>query len=305
MAHIEMWVNEIWQADMKQNGLQPLIKGVSDNEKNASDGFVIVDRDPYPNESSTPSKERQVHVLTEVYIPNIKMKSYELFRKLHDNYNWRRHQDDLPTTEEANEINNFLQFAITTEPMKIARIYAEKKGFLSNNSSNVEWIEKLKSMWFEQYKYDDTSTSAFEHVFIGEEGDSPGKLDGHHFWYHYYINDGPFEITALEDTIYFLKYVEVNRLEKSNKAEFITIQYNYTKKDNQGEERLLKLKGGFFVGLSAEGLLAIGTVAFLNGKEKILVEVNGEEFDLIVWRTQDEEKHPRTFFPKFRSAVPV
>ncbi|MFE6076748.1 hypothetical protein ACFVQB_19995 [Paenibacillus sp. NPDC057886] len=97
-------------------------------------------------------------------------------------------------------------------------------------------------MWFEQFTHDTTTTSAFEHVFIGEEGRKPNILDGHHFWYHYYINDGPYELTEIEDSIYFVKYVEVGLSERSKRAEFITIKYAYEKRDGNGELKLFKKK---------------------------------------------------------------
>lgn len=306
------YINEIWHADMKQNGLTPLIKDLSDHEGNLNDGYVIVDMNPFPNRNPNPSDERQVNVLKKVVIPDHKIKSYELFKALHDNYNWRKNQDDPTPQQEWEEVDKLLQFAITTEPMKIARKFAEKKEFISSNSPDEEWINQLKALWFKQYE--DNSTSLFEHVFIGEQGgrnrdDDGYSLGGHHFWYHYHINDGPFEMTNFEDNIVFLKHVEVTRLEKSNKAEVITIEYNYTKKDEHGEEELYKFKGGFFVGVSVEGLLAIGTVAFLVDSEdtdvKIEVALNEEVFDLIVWRTRDRFKNPRTFFPQIKSAVPV
>ncbi|WP_150273296.1 hypothetical protein [Paenibacillus tepidiphilus] len=304
-------ISEIWHADMKQNGLMPLIKDLSEHEAIPEEGYVVVDMNPFPTGNPEPRADQQVNVIKKVVIPEHKLISYDLFKTLHDNYNWRRNQNDPTPQKEWDEIQNFLKFAITTAPMEIAREFAASKGYISGSASDEEWIDKLTDLWFAQYE--GNSTSLFEHVFIGEEGGTSGRdrvLSGHHFWYHYYINDGPFEVTTFEDSIAFLKHVEVVRSEVSNLAEIITIKYIYTKKDGSGELDLLKTpKGGFFVGLSTEGLLAMGTVAFLEDVNDTDVylkfDLNGERYSLTVWRTKDNHKHPRTFFPVIEQPVPV
>ncbi|YBV93564.1 hypothetical protein M1D53_28970 (plasmid) [Bacillus sp. PK9-021] len=309
------YYNDIWQEDMKQNGLIPLLKGTNDNEKDEEEGYVVV-LNPFPEGSEATSRDKQVNVLEEVCIPKKKRESYKLFKALHDNYDWRHGKKDETPDGEWKEVNEFLEFAIDTEPMKIARNYAIEKGEIQPNPTKEEWINFLKSIWFRQYRGD--STSAFEHIFIGEQGwevdeeDEPPegteyKLDGHHSWYHYYINDGPYEITEEEDAIFFLKHVEVQRSETSNKAEVITIRYIYTKKDENNSEKLYKDKGGFFVGLSTEGLLAMGTVAFLESKEqrkdKFKININNEEYTLVV--AIKEGGVFRTFFPMLINPIVV
>ncbi|MFC9539858.1 hypothetical protein ACFTQ7_08205 [Lysinibacillus sp. NPDC056959] len=293
-----MIFNDIWQADMKGNGLIPLIKGLSDNEKNEEMGYVIVNTNPFPEGRNSNSSDGQVNVLETVVIPESKLASYELFKKLHDNYDWRRNHDDPTPQEELDEVKEFLNFAIKTEPMKIAREYAIESGQISANASDDDWIVLLKQIWFKQYYHN--STSAFEHVFIGEEGRG-NKLDGHHSWYHYYINDGPYEKTHQDDVILFLKTIQVNsRAEMSNKAEVITIRYEYKEKDNEGSKTLIKQTGGFFVGLSTEGLLAMGTVGYFHNPEmeNIPITINDEEYTLAVFKTEDGDKNLRTFYPK-------
>ncbi|WP_164828036.1 hypothetical protein [Paenibacillus ehimensis] len=291
---------EIWHADMNNgNGLLPLIKGVSDDEKNEQQGYVIVNQNPFPRgQKRERSQTRQVNVLEEVHIPDKKLESYSLFKKLHDNYDWRRNKNDETPQAELDEVNEFLNFAIKTAPMKIARDFAIDKGKISSTSSDEAWINELKSIWFNQYRRN--STSAFEHVFIGEQGEE-GSLSGHHSWYHYHINDGPFEVTHQEDKIRFLEEVEVITSEKSRKAEIITIKYIYSASDENGRTDLMKSKGGFFVGLSTEGLLAMGTVGFLDPKQRAAIPfvLNGENYSMTVWKTQDNRQDPRTFFPKF------
>ncbi|MNW28061.1 Endoribonuclease XendoU [compost metagenome] len=297
--------NRIWNADMSGNGILPLIKGVSDSEREEDKGYVIVDMNPFPDGEASrdlpgEEQERQVNVLTEVTIPTTKMASYELFKKFHDNYDWRARHNDPVTAEEEEEILKLLQFSINTKPMEIVREYAMEKGVIGTNSSDEDWLELIRDIWFGQYRRN--STSAFEHIFMGEQK-GRSELSGHHSWYHYHINDGPFEVTHNEDAIQFLKHVEVVGVERSHLAEVITIKYKYEQVDSAGNKKILhKEKGGFFVGISTEGLLALGTAAFLDGREHIHIEINGESYDLNVYR---EDSKLRTFFPVIEQAVPA
>lgn len=300
-----MIFQQIWEADMEGNGVIPLIDGLSDNKKEAAKGYVIVDMDPMPNEATTTGSEKdEISVFKEFLIPQSKQQSYDLFTKLHDNYNWIRDDKEDNTPEEQEEVNAFLRFAIGTKPMQLARDYAESNGHLTSGSSDEEWMEMLKALWFKLIL--GRSTSYFEHVFLGEQGSQRRKLGGHHFWYHYLINDGPYVQLKKKDSIVFIRHVEVNKMEASQLAEVITIQYSLEEEDQTGRKTKLNKKvGGFFVGTSAEGLMALGTVAFLDGRQEIPTELNGEKLDITVFRTQDQEKHARTFFPKIKEAVPV
>ncbi|MEC2746479.1 hypothetical protein P9X02_32095, partial [Bacillus cereus] len=250
--------NDIWQADMNENGVVPLVKGISDDERNDDEGYLIVDLNPFENPSRdrTRGQNRQISVLTEVTIPENKKESYELVKRLLDNYIARQGVSDPLSDEEIAEIRRFLSFAIQTKPMEIVREHVERNQEIGNDD---EWIEMLYDIWFKTHRND--SISLFEHVFVGE---ADGQvLGGHHFWYHYYLHDGPFEVTQIEDTIVFIEHVDVQRSEVSNQAEVITIKYRYKIKDNHNPHgiNLNKNKGGFCVGLSAEGLMAFGTMA--------------------------------------------
>ncbi|ARJ25316.1 hypothetical protein [Bacillus mycoides] len=293
--------NEIWQADMNENGIVPLVKGISDDEKNDDKGFLIVDLNPFENPSSNPSPNRQISVLTQVTIPANKNESYVLIKKLLDNYIAKNGVSDPLSNAEITEIKQFLSFAIQTKPMKIVREHVELNQEIRNDD---EWIEILFDIWFKTHRND--SISAFEHVFVGEA--DGGKLGGHHFWYHYYLHDGPFEVTHIEDTILFIKHVEVQRSEVSNQAEVITIQYKYKAKDDHNPNgiNLNKKTGGFFVGLSAEGLMAFGTMAHFEAMRDssppealdISIDINEERYNLkVVHKRENGKTFLRTFYP--------
>ncbi len=117
-----MIFQQIWEADMKGNGILPLIKGLSENQKDSEQCYVIVDMDPTPDQVTTPgSEQNEITVFKETHIPQSKQKSYDLFIKLHDNYEWLKDKKETTTPEEQAEVNEFLQFAIGTKPMQLAR----------------------------------------------------------------------------------------------------------------------------------------------------------------------------------------
>ncbi|KAA0788714.1 MULTISPECIES: hypothetical protein [Bacillus cereus group] len=300
--------NEIWKADMEDSGLLPFIKGREGNGVEDSQGYLLVDLDPFdsPSGNHDLNARNEVNVLTNVHIK--KKKSYELIEKLFDNYVAKAKKEEVFDPQEISEIEEFLKYAINTEPMKVARNYLE--GQYDIGSSDDEWIEKLFNIWFKPRKHG--STSVFEHVFLGEQSmRRRGVLDGHHFWYNYYLNDGPYDVTKHEDRIYFLKTVQVQATELSNYAEAITISYNYLLKDNDDQRGLdlHKKIGGFFVGLSAEGLLAMGTVGYFmtlpqnNDRcgefvKDLPMTINGEKYNLkVVLQCGEGETFYRTFYP--------
>lgn len=301
-----MIFSQIWQADMDGNGLIPLIKDISEDLKDRDKGYVIVDLNPMPDSgTSNGSEENEISVFKEVVIPAGKLHSYDLFLKLINNYEWEVNKKDPISNEENKEINEFLTFTAQTAPMRLARKYAEDNYHIKAGCSTEEWIETLKAIWFKPFK--SGSTSYFEHVCIGEQGSKRRKLGGHHFWYHYYVNDGPYEALRKEDSIVFIKHVEVGHTDKSKLAEVITIKYTLEEEHSSGAKHILRKDiGSFFVGTSPEGLMALGTVAFMDGRNHIPIEINGERIGLSVAHIEENGKRlARTFYPVIQQAVPV
>ncbi|KWX76741.1 hypothetical protein [Paenibacillus jilunlii] len=290
---------KIWQADMEGNGLLPLIKGGSDTQKDPQKGYVIVDMNPLSGEKAgAGSGKNQITVFNEVVIPDGKRYTYDLFRKLKNNYESVSGGRDAVTAAEHEQIHEFLAYAAVSAPLRQARKYAEDHHQIKAGCSKEEWVETLRSIWFQPSA---DGTSFFEHVFIGEQG---SKWGGHQFWYNYHLNEGPNESLQKEDSIVVIKGAEVGRTEKSNLAEVITIKYTLEATKNNGDKQTLSNDiGGLFVGISAEGLLALGTVAYLDGRARIPMELNGAAIDLIMHKTGDREKNPHSFYPQMKTPV--
>jgi poly(U)-specific endoribonuclease len=187
--------------------------------------------------------------------------------------------------------------------MQVARRYVEE----STNTvvSNERWYSTLLELWFRRFSQGgDPALSGFEHVFVGEQEGS--KVQGYHFWYKYYLDDGlasTIERTRLpgfkDDRIVYLRGQYGNGQE--NFPESVTISFKWDAPDyDRGATRpLTKPKGGFFVGCSVEGLMAIGAVrAHLGARAPKEAVINGARYDLKLFRSANNQ-NIRTFYPVF------
>ncbi|MGL5353530.1 MAG: hypothetical protein ACRDA5_09425 [Clostridium sp.] len=287
---------EIWDCDLKNAGIIPLVKNVSDNKKDKEIGYIVIDLNPKPKHINGLDKN-EVTIFKNQYIPEIENNknpnSYKLFEKLLDNYILNQSTPEKSTPEKIKEVDELLNYVINSDSMKLAKEYLNKK--LDNSCTEDEWKELLQNIWFKNYD-NKNARSGFEHVFIGEQGN--GKtLGGHHFWYNYLLHDGPYDKYHIKDTIYFLKYVQVQRSEVSDLAEVITISYKYIAKDSKNPQgiELNKKIGGFFVGPSVEGLMAIKTVAIIesvvNKSQDIETTINNETYNLKTILVEDNNSN--------------
>jgi len=290
----------IWNADQGQNGVQPILDNQSgDKEK----GYVKVN-------SNLDSDNVELRVLPEVQIPESKKRTYELCQKLFDNYALSEKDEEFDTPEEREEIHAFVSAIIDTPPMQIAREYiAEQTG---TSLSKERFYNTIMEMWFRKFSQTgEPHLSGFEHVVVGEQ-DGP-KAQGYHFWYKYYLDDG---FARETDGIYKNSFPGLNndRIkysgskqtgEQEQYPESVTISFKWDAADYERKalRPLQKKIGGFFVGCSVEGLLALGTVRAhkgINAPGKAVI--NGAEYDLKLYHSSDN-KHIRTFYPKFLHGI--
>merc|ERR1712126_207062 len=108
-------------------------------------------------------------------IPSIK-----LFKKLLDNYNPKVWLPELITQSEWKEVDAFLSAIMSTPVMRKARAFLNETDLVPYS----EFKSTLKDVWFSLYERSKTlSSSAFEHVFLGEK--SGKKSKGIHNWLRY------------------------------------------------------------------------------------------------------------------------
>ncbi|MEM1122343.1 MAG: lamin tail domain-containing protein [Bacteroidota bacterium] len=291
---------QIWDADQNGNGIAPILDTATGNRQQ---GFIKVN-------ANLDSTDEDFRVFTELHIPESKMSTYKLGLKLFDNYALSEQDVELETPEERTEVHNFVDAIIDTAPMQVARAYiAQQTG---SSLTRQRWYNTIMEMWFRKYAISgDPDLSGFEHVIIGEQEGSKAK--GYHFWYKYYLDDsfasaqdGQYKDSFPALTDDRIKYFGTK--ETGNQRLFpecVTISYRWFAPDydRQGLRPLFKKIGGFFVGCSLEGLLALGTVRGhlgINAPKRAII--NGAEYDMKLFHSPNR-RHIRTFYPKFIRGV--
>lgn len=291
----------IWDADQNENGIRPIL---DNQECDPENGFIKVN-------SNLDQSDQDLKVLTELHIPSAKKYTYLLGLKLFDNFALRERDEEVDSAAERTEVHNFVESIIDTSPMQVARDYiAEQTG---SSLSRQRFYNTLMEMWFRKYSGGGGKAhlSGFEHVVIGEQDGSKAK--GYHFWYKYYLDDG---FAREQDGIYANSFPELldDRINyegtkmsagQDQYPETVTLSYRWFAPDYEREaiRPLFKRIGGFFVGCSIEGLLALGTVRGhlgVNAPKKAII--NGAEYEMKLYHS-DNRRHIRTFYPKFVRAV--
>ncbi len=292
----------IWEADQNENGIQPIL---STEEGNPEKGFIKVN-------TNLEDSNKDLRVLTDLFIPEHKKETYQLGLRLFDNYALREGDEELDTAEERTEVHNFVDAIIDTAPMQVAREYVAQQ--TGSSLTRQRWYNTLMEMWFRKYSMGgDPHLSGFEHVVMGEQDGSKAK--GYHFWYKYYLDDG---FARLQDGIYQDAFPELqdDRINyegtkmadnQEHYPETVTISYRWFAPDYEREalRPLFKKIGGFFVGCSIEGLLALGTVRGhlgINAPKKAVI--NGAEYEMKLYHSNNR-RHIRTFYPKFIRGISV
>jgi poly(U)-specific endoribonuclease len=273
----------IWDADQAGRGLPALRAGARGDPEA---GFVLVDE---------PAGRDPTHRLfAEVRIPQRKRLTYDLCRALFDNYRLDQTKAEDTTPEEARELLALLDAVAPSLPMQVAREHlAQARG---RRYGDDEWQEVIFDVWFRPF--DDgrnRDLSGFEHVVVGEQ--RAGRVNGYHFWYKYYLDDG----TAFQgsDDIDFdgLRYDGAATV-GPQLPEVVTLAFRWHAQDfDAGVRRALyKPVGGFFVGCSVEGLLALGLVRFFT-RGRIETTINRGRYEIDLYRSPDG-RSLRSCFPR-------
>jgi poly(U)-specific endoribonuclease len=229
------------------------------------------------------------HIFKEVYIPERKKYSYQLIEKLFDNYILNQTKKEKTTLNESKEIDEFLRMTIESAPCRLAKRFIEEK--TNRCYSEKNWYTHLHNLWFRPFNWETLKdVSGFEHVFIGEQ--KGRKLVGHHFWYKYWMEDNlnP-DMDQIDMTC---------ALQQEHPSPYVVTLGYHLKAYDQKKRRVVKIgkkKCAFLVGLSAEGLLSLGTVrALLDGMVPDEIMIDDKRYKLELYRSPDK-KSIRTFYP--------
>ncbi|KAK7155526.1 hypothetical protein R3I93_010229 [Phoxinus phoxinus] len=112
--------------------------------------------------------------------------TYTALLNLLDNYKRMTGEvEDVPS-QEVQEQDTFLQQTMNTDLGRELYNFLYSKGAYSSQS---EFIQDLKMMWFGLYSRSDgkLDSSGFEHIFVGEI--KSGKVSGFHNWLQFYQSE--------------------------------------------------------------------------------------------------------------------
>ena len=283
---------EIWDADQAGGGVKPILASAQGDD---AVGYVQV--------APVRATGTDLKVLQKVVIPSSKRRTYDLVRALFDNYALAEPDPENETPQEREEVHDLLSAVLDTPPMEVARAYVERA--TGTVVTRQRWYTTLVEHWFRRFSSGgDPDLSGFEHVFVGEQ-EGP-KVQGYHFWYKYHLDDGlagTVDSNRLpgfrDDRIEYLRGEYADGQEQF--PESVTISFRWLAPDyDRGALRpLTKPIGGFFVGCSVEGLMAIGSVrAHLGARAPKEAVINGARYDLQVYRSPNNQ-NIRTFYPMF------
>ncbi len=168
------------------------------------------------------------------------------------------------------------------------------------NISDDQWWAMIQRVWFEQFDSGkNRDLSGFEHVVVGEQ--KQGSLGGYHSWYKYFLdehfkkNDEDQE----RDSIDFLSWKNGT---DDTSAETATLSFVLNAFDYEALKfrKLTKPIGGFWIGPSIPGLIALGMVRFeAEAFAPKTAIINDIAYNLHLYRSPNG-KHMRTFYPEFK-----
>lgn len=280
---------EIWTADQQESGIRPII---ASQEADANHGYVVV------NEKSVADPGHAL--FSDVVIPDSKKRTYELCKKLFNNYTLDQTKFENETIEELGEVMEFLDAILMSAPMRIARDFIQVQ--TGRALSDHKWYQLVSDLWFTPYKMgSNPSLTGFEHIVVGEQKKS--KAGGYHFWFKYWLDDSA-QLSGTDDIVY---NGTAGGLQDKNLLvpEISTISYTWNAFDYEREanRKLFKKIGGFFNGCSAEGLIALGTVrGYFPARAPKETIINGSKYELKIFHGSSQ-RHLRTFYPVFLGIV--
>lgn len=282
---------EIWTADQAHAGLKAVKKGDEISAETRKQGYVVVDEKPEAG--------REHKLIPDVFIPEGKANSYKRVEKLFNNYTLDQTKRENSFPEEVAEVQTFIEEVYKTPPMEVARQYLAAQA--NREVSYDEWWAVLQRIWFEHFDLGKgKDLSGFEHVLVGEQ--EQGKLKGYHFWYKYYMDE---HFRAENEELDLINFFQWKNKQQDTTPDCVTLSYQVMAFDYEAREYrpLIKPIGGFWVGTSAEGLMALGTVRCLaEALAPKRAVINGVIYNLPMYRSAND-RNLRTFYLEFVDMV--
>lgn len=189
--------------------------------------------------------------------------TYSRFCALLDNYNPHQGYKEVVTEQDKHEEVAFIEEIARTAPIKYLHRYLVLKGVSSQDYDDFKTM--LKSLWFNLYGRcgNSSSSSAFEHVFVGEiKGQRQGEneVSGFHNWIQFYLEEA-------KGNVDYQGYIFPRRRGESpdSETQLLTIQFEW--------HGVLKSVSSSLIGVSPEFELALYTLCFFMGGEDNRVDI--------------------------------
>jgi poly(U)-specific endoribonuclease len=282
----------IWDADQAHAGIRALAVG-SPTEAWEAHGYVMVD-ERYRG-------GRDHRLLDGLHLPDRKRPSYDAVRGVMDGYAADVRVPDRLSLDEQRRVLEYVGMVEDTPPLRVAREYIGQR--TGRRLGADAWNALLHGAWFAQYRMGrDADQSGFEHVFLGEADGA--ELKGYHFWYRYWLDERVERPGGVRDLIDVLG----GAIRPGDVTpDVVTLRYRWADRSADGGKPrwFTKPLGGFWVGPSPEGLLALGLVRWAReANPPRTARINGVQYHLVL-HTSDDGRHIRTFFPSFVRMVPA
>jgi poly(U)-specific endoribonuclease len=287
---------QIWDADQEHAGIKAISTGTEIDSRMADHGYVVV------NVVNTDQAiAGNLDLLQALVIPDAKRESYRRVRVLFDNYRLNQWDYELNTRAELAEVRDFMVASYASPPMVIAKEYLQSQ--LDHTFSDQDWWNLIRQIWFEQFQMTSgKDLSGFEHVMVGEQ--ELNRVQGYHFWYKYY-RDQHFKRFPTDPEHDLINIVGLESGVGDGSPDIVRLKFRWKAfcHDTGKYVILSKLFGEFWVGPSAEGIMAMGIVRFLEeAQAPTQTVINGVLYDLVLYKSMDGN-HLRTFYPKFRGCL--
>ncbi|KAF7828505.1 poly(U)-specific endoribonuclease-B-like isoform X2 [Senna tora] len=199
--------------------------------------------------------------------------TFARFCSLLDNYNPHQGHKEVVTSEERQEQAAFIEEISRSAPFKYLHKYLASKGIASG--SYQDFKRMMSSLWFDLYGRGGTSgsSSAFEHVFVGEVKQD-GEVSGFHNWLQFYLEEA-------KGRVDYQGYIFPRRRGEipDSETQLLTIQFEWN--------GVLKSVSSTLVGVSPEFELALYTLCFYMGGEDNHIQLGPYPVNIKCYRFGD------------------
>ncbi|KAK6947483.1 EndoU ribonuclease, C-terminal [Dillenia turbinata] len=201
--------------------------------------------------------------------------TFSRFCALLDNYNPHQGYKEELTHEEKQEQAAFIEEISRTAPIKYLHKYLSAKGIVSESYQDFKRI--LTSLWFDLYGRGgaSSSSSAFEHVFVGEiKHRGEQEVSGFHNWLQFYLEEA-------KGRVDYQGYIFPRRRGEipDSETQLLTIQFEWN--------GVLKSVSSTLVGVSPEFEVALYTLCFYMGGEDNYVQLGSYPVNIKCYRFGD------------------